>query len=137
MGISSHTRSKINKEEKIIAPLRQVVGPGKDLARVKAPFTTLDLDTWREAARIYREDPEKVAKRFELIVKNQEVDWGDTDLMLSELTETEKGAVVTAARTHIQGQIATGILQGQLDNIVPINLSSLEPCKMTCKITDN
>ncbi|KFO56418.1 hypothetical protein N302_10275, partial [Corvus brachyrhynchos] len=97
----------------------QVVGPEGGITKVKAPFTALDLDTWREAARMYREDPEKVAKRFELVVRNQDVDWEDIDLMLSELTETEKAAVVSAARTHVQGQRATGILHGNVDSIFP------------------
>lgn len=59
-GISSRTRSKAPVEKKLIALLRQVVGPEGGITKVKAPFTALDLDTWREAARMYREDPEKV-----------------------------------------------------------------------------
>ncbi|KFO53591.1 hypothetical protein N302_02460, partial [Corvus brachyrhynchos] len=96
-----------------------VVGPDGGITKVKAPFTALDLDTRREAASMYREDSEKVAKRFELVVRNQDVDWEVIDLMLSELTETEKAAVISTARTHVQGQIATGVLHGNVDNIFP------------------
>ncbi|KAM6306963.1 LOW QUALITY PROTEIN: myotubularin-related protein 5-like [Podargus strigoides] len=118
-GVSSRTRSKKVKGHKIIAPLRQVVGPDGNRTRVKAPFTAADLDGWRECARQYREDPEKVAKRFDLIVKNQDPDWGDVDLMLSELTETEKGTVVSAVKNHVLGQITTGALQGRGEDIFP------------------
>uniref|UniRef100_A0A8U7P0N4 Core shell protein Gag P30 domain-containing protein n=1 Tax=Corvus moneduloides TaxID=1196302 RepID=A0A8U7P0N4_CORMO len=126
-GISSRTRSKAPVEKKLIAPLRQVVGPDGGITKVKTPFTALDLDTWREAARMYSKDPEKVAKRFELVVRNQDVDWEDIDLMLSELTETEKAAVVSTARTHVQGQIAAGTLHGNVDNIFPTGDTHWDP----------
>lgn len=37
---------------------------------VKVPFSTGDLDNWKEVAKRYQEDPDKRAKRFELIVRN-------------------------------------------------------------------
>lgn len=126
-GISSRTRSKTPVEKKLIALLRQVVGPDGGITKVKTPFTALDLDMWREAARMYREDPEKVAKRFELVVRNQDIDWEDIDLMLSELTETEKAAVISTARTHVQGQIAAGTLHGNADNIFPTGNPHWDP----------
>ncbi|KAJ7427879.1 hypothetical protein WISP_03208 [Willisornis vidua] len=76
------------KSKHLIAPLREVRAPSGNPAGVKMPFSSKDLDSWREEAKHFREDPNRIARRFELIVKNQDVDWVDTQLMLSELTET-------------------------------------------------
>ncbi|KAM6300465.1 uncharacterized protein AAHN32_006359 [Aegotheles albertisi] len=78
--------------------------------RIKTPFSMSDLDTWKEVVKGYRDDPEGVAKRFELIVKNQDPDWKDIDLMLDALTETEKQLVIKNARTQVQIQITAGTL---------------------------
>lgn len=59
-------------------------------ARKRVPFKTNDLDSWKEAVKGYQDDPEAVAIRFELIVKNLDPDWKDIDIMLAALSETEK-----------------------------------------------
>ncbi|KFP59605.1 hypothetical protein N322_00423, partial [Cariama cristata] len=87
--------------------------------RIKIPFTMNDLDTWKETVKGYRDDPEGVAKRFELIVKNQDPDWKDIDLMLDALTETEKQLIIKSARTQVQIQITAGTLPGTVDIHVP------------------
>ncbi|KFO57041.1 hypothetical protein N302_03546, partial [Corvus brachyrhynchos] len=97
----------------------QVVGPMGNAMRVNVPFSTSDMNSWREEVKIFREDPSKVAKLFELIVKDQDPDWGDIDLMLTELTETEKELVIKTAKAHVQGQIASGALQGNVDMLFP------------------
>lgn len=118
--VTARTRSKTKKALPLVAPLRQVVGPTAEDVRVKVPFSTRDLNSWREEVWNYREDPSKVAKRFELIVRNQDPDWADTDFMLTELTETQKEFVIKTARAHVQGQIASGTLQGTVDQLFPI-----------------
>ncbi|XP_039234956.1 uncharacterized protein LOC113996043, partial [Pipra filicauda] len=102
-----YTRSVARKEarERIegshtIAPLRQIMPIAGDQGRVKVPFTTSDLNSWREEARNFRKNPEGVAKRFELIAKNLDIDWSDIEVMLSELTETEKELVLKTGRDH-------------------------------------
>ncbi|KAK4828284.1 hypothetical protein QYF61_024949 [Mycteria americana] len=117
--VTARTRSKTQKALQLLAPLREVMGVGGP-ARVKVPFSTADLDAWREVARGYRDDPSRVAKRFELIIKNQDPDWTDVDLILEELTETEKQLVLKTARTHVQAQITGGPLQGNVDNYIPL-----------------
>ncbi|KAJ7423400.1 hypothetical protein BTVI_09823 [Pitangus sulphuratus] len=102
-----------------VAPLRQVIAPTGEQTKVKVPLSANDLNSWREEAKCFRENPEKVAKRFELIVKNQDIDWLDIDLILSELTETEKEFVIKTARNHVEGQIATRVLRGNIDDIFP------------------
>lgn len=89
--------------------------------QVKVPFSTSDLNSWREEVKNYRKDPKKVAKRFELIVRNQDPDWGDIDLMLLELTETEKELVIKTTKAHVEGQIASRALQGTVGQAFPIS----------------
>ncbi|KAL2303935.1 hypothetical protein Nmel_009222, partial [Mimus melanotis] len=86
---------------------------------IKVPFPTSDLNSLREEVKNFKENPSKVAKLFELIVKNQDPDWGDVDLMWTELTETEKEFVIKTARAHVQGQIASEALQGNMDVLFP------------------
>lgn len=114
--ITARTRSKIGPI--IQAPLRQAVG-ATGPTKIKVPFTMNDLDSWREIVKEYRDDPEGVAKRFEFIVKNQDPDWKDIDLMLDALTETEKQLIIRNARTQVQIQITAGVLPGVVDNHVP------------------
>ncbi|KFZ60867.1 hypothetical protein N338_11766, partial [Podiceps cristatus] len=87
--------------------------------RIKVPFTMNDLNSWKEVAKGYRDDPEGIAKIFDLIVRNQDPDWKDIDLMLDALTETEKQLVIKTARTQVQIQITAGVLPGTVDNHVP------------------
>lgn len=114
--ITARTRSKMGPI--IQAPLRQAVGVTGP-TRIKIPFTMNDLDLWKEIVKEYRDDPEGVAKRFELIVKNQDPDWKDIDLMLDALTETEKQLIIKKARTQVQIQITAGVLPGAVDDHVP------------------
>lgn len=84
--ITARTQSKTQRAVLLLAPLREVVWAGGP-ARLKVPFSTADLDAWKEVAKGYQDDPIKVAKQFELIVKNQDPDWSDIDLILGEMTE--------------------------------------------------
>lgn len=122
--ITARTRSKVGPI--IQAPLRQAVGTTGP-TRIKIPFSMSDLDTWRETVKGYRDDPEGVAKRFELIVKNQDPDWKDIDLMLDALTETEKQLIIKRARTHVQVQITAGTLPGTVEAHVPRDDPNWDP----------
>ncbi|KAJ7428374.1 hypothetical protein BTVI_00804 [Pitangus sulphuratus] len=110
-----------------VAPLRPVITAAGTQAKVKVLFSVSDLNSWREEAKLFRENPEKVAKRFELIVKNQDIDWSDIDLILLKLTETEKELVIKTARNHLEGQIATNVLRGDLDEIFPVRKPNWDP----------
>lgn len=94
------------------------MGPGGP-TRLKGPFNMGDLDAWKEVVKSYRDDPSGVGKRFELIVKKQDPDWKDTDLMLDAMTETEKQLVIKTARTHVQAQITAEVMGGGVDQYVP------------------
>ncbi|KFP30362.1 hypothetical protein N325_00728, partial [Colius striatus] len=76
------------------------------------PFTTNDLDSWKETVREYREDPIGIAKRFDMILKTLDLNWRDTDTMLDALTETEKLLVLKTTKTQVQAQITGGTLVG-------------------------
>ena len=103
------------------APLRRIIPLVGEQARVKVPFTASDLNSWREEGKCFRKNPEGVAKRFELIAKNQDIDWEDTDLMLSELTETEKELVLKTGRTH------AALLPGNGGDIFPTENPNWDP----------
>ncbi|PKU30302.1 hypothetical protein llap_19395 [Limosa lapponica baueri] len=124
--VTTRTRSKTQRVPQLLVPLREVMG-SSGAARVKIPFSTTDLNDWKEVARGYRDDPSKVAKRFELIVRNQDPDWRDVDLILGEMTETEKQLVLKTARTHVQAQITGRVLQGSVDKHVPLTDPNWDP----------
>lgn len=77
-----------------------MVGSTGNAMRVKVPFSTSDSNSWTEEVKNFREDPSKVAKQFELMVKNRDPDGGDIDLMLTELTESGKEFVIKTAKAH-------------------------------------
>ncbi|KAJ7409046.1 hypothetical protein BTVI_58094 [Pitangus sulphuratus] len=109
------------KTKHTIAPLRQIMPIVGEQSRVKVPFMTSDLNNWREEAKCFRKNPEGVAKRFELIAKNLDIDWEDIDLMLSELTETEKELVLKTGRTH------SALLPGNAGDIFPTENPKWDP----------
>lgn len=113
--ITARTRSKVGLV--IQAPLWQAMGTNGP-ARKRVPFKTNDLDSWKEAVKGYQDDPEAVAIRFELIVKNLDPDWKDIDIMLAALSETEKQLVIKTW-TQVQIQIVTGALPGTVEVHVP------------------
>jgi len=50
--ITARTQSKTQKAPQLLAPLREVMGVGGP-AEVKVPFTSADLDAWKEIAKGY------------------------------------------------------------------------------------
>ena len=59
---------------------------------VKVPFSITDLGSWKEVAGTYREDPERVPKVSETIIRTQDPDWNDLQVILDTLLDgTEKG----------------------------------------------
>ncbi|KFV11928.1 hypothetical protein N340_11852, partial [Tauraco erythrolophus] len=89
--------------------------------RIKVPFYMGDLDAWREVAKNYRDDPLGITKRFEFIVKNQDPDWNDIDIMLDAMTETVKQLFLRTAQTHVQAQVTVRMLAGRVHQDVPLS----------------
>ncbi|KAF1616214.1 UNVERIFIED_CONTAM: hypothetical protein FQV16_0011306, partial [Eudyptes robustus] len=46
-------------------------------------------------------------------------DWGDIEIMLSVLSETEKQMILKVARAQVQAQVASGVLPGTVETYVP------------------
>ncbi|XP_059337086.1 uncharacterized protein LOC132078776 [Ammospiza nelsoni] len=125
---SYYTRSVARREAKqeeernhTIAPLRQLMPMVGERTRVKVPFSTSDLNNWRDEARNFRRNPEGVAKRFELMAKNLDIDWEDIEVMLSELTDTERELVLETGKRHAQ------VLSGRLEDNFPSSKPEWDP----------
>ncbi|KFR03394.1 hypothetical protein N306_13560, partial [Opisthocomus hoazin] len=95
---------------------------------VKVPFPITDLRSWKEIAGTYREDPERVAKVIESIIRTQEPDWKDLQVILDNLLDdTEKKMVLNAARKQVEGAHADGNLQGTVDQNFPSSDPEWDP----------
>uniref|UniRef100_A0A8C3MY57 Uncharacterized protein n=1 Tax=Geospiza parvula TaxID=87175 RepID=A0A8C3MY57_GEOPR len=128
---SYYTRSVARREAKekeegnhTIAPLRQVMPIVGERGRVKVPFSTSGLNNWRDEARNFRRNPEGVAKRFELMAKNLDIDWEDIEVMLSELTDTERELVLKTGRQHAEVLIPSG---RRIEDIFPSSKPEWDP----------
>ncbi|KFV49165.1 hypothetical protein N341_08865, partial [Tyto alba] len=85
----------------------QEVGSNRPVT-VKVPFSVADLRSWKELAGTYSEDPEKVSKVFETIIRTQDLDWNDTQVVLDTLLTCDERTMVIAKakeeaeRMHVQ-----------------------------------
>lgn len=103
----------------IQASLRQAAR-AEGLVTVKVPFSVADLRFWKELAGSYREDPEKVAKIFETIIRMQDSDWLDIQVVLdSLLTEGERVTVLAKAKEEAERLHAQSAQLGTLDQHFP------------------
>lgn len=101
------------------APLRGAMGL-EERTRIKVNFSLGDVDNWKQTAKDYRNDPIGVAKKFEILVKSQDPDWKDRDVILDALTETEKQLVIKTACTQVNAQITAGTLEGRVEDYIPL-----------------
>ncbi|KAF1670224.1 hypothetical protein FQV07_0009214, partial [Pygoscelis papua] len=96
--IASRTRMKTSETAVALqAPLREAANSGGGTMILKVPFSTTDLGEWRKVAKEYRSDPVGVSKHFQFIVKQHNPDWGDIQLLLDYMTETEKQLILKKA----------------------------------------
>ncbi|KFP21767.1 hypothetical protein Z169_07111, partial [Egretta garzetta] len=87
---------------------------------VKVPFSITDLRLWKETAGTYQENPEKVAEVIETIIRTQDPDWNDLQVILDIfLDDTEKKMVLKTARRQVKGAHDNGDLQGTVDQNFP------------------
>ncbi|KFW94575.1 hypothetical protein N336_04188, partial [Phalacrocorax carbo] len=95
---------------------------------VRVPFSITDLRSWKETAGIYQEDPERVAKVAETIIRTQDPDWNDLQVILDTLLDdTEKKMVVHTARKQVEGAHVNGALQGTVDQNFPSTNPGWDP----------
>lgn len=126
--ISHRTRNREKEKEaqrggglsNVIAPLRQAVGVGGEPVYVKVPFSPGDLVIWKQSAGPYRENPDKVAKVIKMIIKTQNPDWDDLQVILDTLMDsTEKYVVIQVARDKVREDIRNGKVEANVDKNFP------------------
>ncbi|KAJ7415099.1 Pol polyprotein [Willisornis vidua] len=104
----------------LMAPLREAVGPDGGKVIVKVPFSTSDLMIWKQSAGAYRENPEKVARVVKMVIKAQNPDWNDLQVLLDTLMDsTEKEMVVKVMIDRARELIRTQVTQKTINELVP------------------
>ncbi|KFW61769.1 hypothetical protein AS28_03229, partial [Pygoscelis adeliae] len=87
---------------------------------VKVLFSVIDLRSWKELAGTYREDPEKVTKIFETIVRTQYPDWTDIQVVLDTLlTLDERIMVLAKAKEEAERIHAQSAQRGTVNDHFP------------------
>ncbi|KFO61793.1 hypothetical protein N302_12096, partial [Corvus brachyrhynchos] len=95
---------------------------------IKTSFSLGELQQWKNSNGKYRDNPERVAMSVEMAIKSQNPDWGDLNIMLDKLLDkTEREMVNKAAISAIETQIATGSLQGSVNDIYSLANSGWDP----------
>ncbi|KFQ25458.1 hypothetical protein N332_04508, partial [Mesitornis unicolor] len=90
------------------------------LVYVKVPFSPADLIIWKESAGLYREDPGKVGRVMGMIIKTQNPDWDDVQVILDTLMgSTEKQIVLRTARMRAEEDVRTWTIDGAIDQNFP------------------
>lgn len=117
-------KRKIASQPHLMAPLREALGPTGGRVRVKVPFSPNDLIIWKQSAGAYRENPEKVARVVKMVIKTQNPDWNDLQVLLDTIMDsTEKEMVFKAmsnrARDMIRLQAPAAAGAGNVNELVP------------------
>ncbi|RLV63205.1 hypothetical protein DV515_00018507, partial [Chloebia gouldiae] len=87
---------------------------------VKVPFSPADLVIWKRSAGTYKENPDKVARVVKMIMKTQNPDWDDIQVILDTLMDsTEKEMVLKAAKEKARKDIRHMLIMGTLDDNFP------------------
>ncbi|TRZ19704.1 hypothetical protein HGM15179_007437 [Zosterops borbonicus] len=112
-------RKQERDKQEAIAQLWAGMGP-HSLIVVKEPFSPVDLEAWRRLAGPYREDPERVSRVFETILKIQNPDWGVIQVLLDTLLDsTEREMVLRTARKEVDRIATAGALPGTVEEHFP------------------
>ncbi|RMC10975.1 hypothetical protein DUI87_12166 [Hirundo rustica rustica] len=107
-------------ETHVMAPLREAVRPQGDRVMVKVPFSPNDLMIWKQSAGSYREDPDRTARVVKMVIKTQNPDWNDLQVLLDTLMDTtEKEMVLRAMTEKAREMIRLRVADGTLNELVP------------------
>uniref|UniRef100_A0A8C5U2I6 Core shell protein Gag P30 domain-containing protein n=1 Tax=Malurus cyaneus samueli TaxID=2593467 RepID=A0A8C5U2I6_9PASS len=123
VGKQERDKQEVGKQERdkqeAIAPLWSGVG-SRSLIVVKVPFSPVDLEAWMRLAGPYREDPERVSRVFETILKTQNPDWGLIQVLLDTLLDSaEREMVLRTARKEVDRIGTVGMLPGTVEEYFP------------------
>ncbi|XP_074878289.1 uncharacterized protein LOC142028153 [Buteo buteo] len=124
--VSRRTRQQVQmvaplrqQRAQTVAPLRQGVGNDGPVY-VKVPFSVTDLMAWKQAAGVYREDPERVGRVVDTIIKTQNPDWSDLQVILDNLLDdTEKQMVLKTGKAQAEVAVLSGTTGGTLEQNFP------------------
>ncbi|KFQ10077.1 hypothetical protein N329_11064, partial [Haliaeetus albicilla] len=87
---------------------------------VKVPFSIKDLMAWKQAAGVYRQDPERVGRVVETIIRTQDPDWNDLQVILDNLLDsTEKQMVLKTGKAQAEVAHMNEMLSGTLEQSFP------------------
>ncbi|RMC04292.1 hypothetical protein DUI87_19111 [Hirundo rustica rustica] len=87
---------------------------------VKVPFSPNDLMIWKQSAGSYREDPDRTAGVVKMVIKTQNPDWNDLQVLLDTLMDsTEKEMVLRAMTEKAREMIRLRVADGTLNELVP------------------
>uniref|UniRef100_A0A8U8CM30 Core shell protein Gag P30 domain-containing protein n=1 Tax=Geospiza parvula TaxID=87175 RepID=A0A8U8CM30_GEOPR len=118
-GGEQGVRKREGDKQEAIAQLWTGLG-SHSLVVVKVPFSPVDLEAWMRLAGPYREDPERVSRVFETILKTQNPDWGVIQVLLDTLLDsTEREMVLRTARKEVDRIGTAGALPGTVEEHFP------------------
>ncbi|RLV63310.1 hypothetical protein DV515_00018401 [Chloebia gouldiae] len=125
--IAARTRHgrRNNEGPHMIAPLREAMGPQGGRVLIKVPFSPGDLVIWKQSAGSYREDPERVTRVVKMVIKTQNPDWNDLQVLLDTIMDsTEKEMVLRATKERAREEIKLRRsreqgYEGTVDELVP------------------
>ncbi|RLV89415.1 hypothetical protein DV515_00014873 [Chloebia gouldiae] len=114
-----------NEGPHMIAPLREAMGPQGGSVLIKVPFSPGDLVIWKQSAGSYRKDPERVARVVKMVIKTQNPDWNDLQVLLDTIMDsTEKEMVLQVTKERAREEIKLRRnreqgYEGTVDELVP------------------
>ncbi|KAL2308948.1 hypothetical protein Nmel_005121, partial [Mimus melanotis] len=95
---------------------------------VKVPYSLIELEQWKTTLDKYKDNPNKVVKLVEPAINSENPDWADLNSMLDTLLDpTERRMVNKAIKTSVEGSIASGLLQGTVTQICPLENPGWDP----------
>ncbi|KFV15293.1 hypothetical protein N340_03075, partial [Tauraco erythrolophus] len=87
---------------------------------VKVPFSVTDLMAWKQAAGLYREDLERVGRVVDTLIRTQDPDWSDLQVVLDNLLDdTEKQMVLKAGKAQAEAAVLNENTTGTLEQNFP------------------
>ncbi|XP_054253325.1 uncharacterized protein LOC128979190 [Indicator indicator] len=123
-SLAAHTG---RQRAQLLTSSREALVPNGSEARQRAPLSGTELSAWQEMLINCSRDPEKLAKRFQLLVKNHDPEWLDIDVLLDALGSRTKEMVISAARKEVQALFIRGQLEQTVDEIFPLTDPSWDP----------
>ena len=110
---------RTRQQSQLLAPLRQGLGQHGPVS-VKVPFSIMDLMAWKQAAGVYREDPERVGRVVETLIRTQDPNWNDLQVTFDSLLDsTENQMVLKTGKAQAEAAYMNETLSGTLEERFP------------------